>query len=263
MAERYGGERSVRDLDVWLTFYDEIADECLLGRLGRLLSEAERQQQQRFYFADDRKRFLVTRAMVRSVLSQYEAVTPVEWVFSANSYGRPQIANFGEQGCDLNFNISHTRGAIALSVARGRAVGVDIENVATRDVSLDIADRFFSPTESAALARVPPDRRQERFFEYWTFKESYIKARGMGLSIPLDQFSFDYPHAAGVRLTIHPALGDDANRWCFWQFRPTAEYQLALCAERVGRDTPRITIRKVIPTLTPQLLDLPPVRTSH
>jgi 4'-phosphopantetheinyl transferase len=74
----------MRNIDLWLAFYDEIIDERLLAQLRQLLSNAERQQEQRFYFADDRKCHLVTRAMVRTVLSRYEAVAPADWVFATN-----------------------------------------------------------------------------------------------------------------------------------------------------------------------------------
>jgi 4'-phosphopantetheinyl transferase len=253
----------MRNIDLWLAFYDEIIDERLLARLRQLLSNAERQQEQRFYFADDRKRHLVTRAMVRTVLSRYEAVAPADWVFATNRYGRPEIAGFGEAGCDLCFNISHTRGLIALGVTRCRALGIDVENIAARPAPIGIAQRFFAPTETAELSWVPQDRQSDRFFEYWTFKESYIKARGMGLSIALDRFSFEYPHDRGVRLRTDPELGDEASRWCFWQFRPRPEYQLALCAERVGHEAPQLTIRKIVPSVTDEVLDLCVVRTSE
>lgn len=250
------------DLDVWLTYYDEIVDANLLARLQELLSGAEREQGRRFYFADDRQRWLITRAMVRIVLSRYETIAAADWRFRQNEYGRPEIANLGD-ACDLTFNISHSRGVIALCIARRRAIGIDVENVLAREVSLDMADHFFAPTESAALARVAADRRQDRFFEYWTCKEAYIKARGMGLHIPLDHFQFDYTNDGSVRFTTRPELGDDASRWSFWQFRPRAEYQLALCAERVGPRLPQITFRTIIPTAEPELLDLRAVRISQ
>ena len=245
---------SERNIDVWLAFYLEIVDERLLSRLRGLLSEAERQQEQRFHFADDRKRYLVTRAMVRTVLSRYAPVAPVDWTFSPNRYGRPEIASTPEEALGLSFNISHTRGLIALGVTRHRALGVDVENVVARRISMGIANRFFSPAEVAELSRIPPEQQQERFFEYWVFKESYIKARGIGLSIPLDQFSFSFPHERAVRMAIEPPLGDDASRWSFWQCRPAPEYLLAICAERLNGAAPTVTIRKMIPTETDEAL---------
>ena len=214
---------SERNIDVWLAFYHDIVDTRLLSNLRMLLSDAERHQEKRFYFADDRKRYLVTRAMVRTVLSRYTAVAPADWEFSVGAYGRPGIANRHDEAVGLCFNVSHTYGLIALGVSRHRALGVDVENLLVRQVPIGIADRFFSPTEVAELASVPHEQHQDRFFEYWTFKESYIKARGMGLFIPLDRFSFHYPHGRAVRIAIDPELGDDKSRWSFWQYRPTSE----------------------------------------
>lgn len=242
---------SCRDIDIWLTYYDEIVGDRQLARLRSLLSDDEVEQEGRFYFADDRKRYLVTRAMVRMVLSRYARIAPERWAFSKNAYGRPVIADAivdaEVQARDLSFNLSHTRGLIALAVTRGRELGIDVENIARRPISLEVADRFFSPVEAADLARVAPDRQQHRFFEYWTLKESYIKARGMGLSLPLDGFSFEFPHHSAVSIAINPELQDHADRWSFWQYRPTADYLMAICAERHVDDAPAISMRKFTP----------------
>jgi 4'-phosphopantetheinyl transferase len=218
------------EIHLWLAFYDQLTDDRL-HPYRALLDAAEREKEPRFYFARDRRRYLATRALVRTVLSRYAQVAPEEWVFSENAYGRPQVA--GGDGT-LSFNISHTHSLIVLGVTRGGALGVDVENILAREVSLEIADRLFAPDEVAALAAVPPQQQQYRFFEYWTFKESYIKARGMGLSLPLDQFSFRYPDDGQVALAIAPELADDAARWQFWQFRPAPQYLVAVCAARVG-----------------------------
>ncbi len=240
-----------RDIDIWLAYYNEIVDDRQLAGLRRFLSDDEVAQEGRFHFADDRKRYLVTRAMVRMVLSRYVRIAPEEWAFSKNAYGRPAVADAivdaETEARGLRFNLSHTRGLIALAVTRGRELGVDVENIATRTVSLEVAERFFSRTEVAALACVAPDRQQERFFEYWTLKESYIKARGMGLSLPLDHFSFAFAQHGAVSIDIHPDLQDHADRWRFWQYRPSADYLMAICAERWVDDVPTITMRTFTP----------------
>jgi 4'-phosphopantetheinyl transferase len=249
-------------IDVWLAFYHEIEDARLLASLRELLNEEERCREPRFHFAADRKRYLVTRALVRTVLSRYAEVAPKDWTFSSNDYGRPRIAEVHDAARGLSFNVSHTRGLIALGVTRGRELGVDVEHTTIREVSSGIAERFFAPCEVDALATVPPDRRQDRFFEYWTFKESYIKARGMGLSIPLDGFGFHFPHERSVGLAIEPELGDDASRWAFWQYRPAPHYLLAICAERRDAQAPRVVLRRTVPNLSDEFLALPLLRTS-
>ena len=235
------------EIHLWLADYDQIADEGLHAAYRELLSAAEKEQEPKFYFARDRRRYLVTRALVRTVLSRYAAVDPAAWVFSTNSYGRPEIANPEAADAGLSFNISHTHSLIALGVSRGRALGVDVENIRAREVSIDIADRYFAPPEVAVLTAAPSHEQQYRFFEYWTFKESYIKARGMGLSLPLDKFSFQYPDDRAVEIAIHPELADDPGRWQFWQFHPTPEYLMALCAERIGTEPPTVVVRQTVP----------------
>ena len=238
------------EIHLWLASYDEIADEHLLAAYRELLNDAEKKQEPRFYFARDRRRYLVTRALVRTVLSRYMPIDPQEWTFATNAYGRPEIANAREKDPDLTFNLSHTHSLIVLGVTRGRALGVDVENVRAREVSMEIADHYFAPQEMAVLTAAPGQEQQYRFFEYWTFKESYIKARGMGLSLPLDKFSFHYPDDRAVGIAIDPALADDAARWQFWQFRPSQDYLVAVCAERIGAQSPALTVRYAVPMLS-------------
>ncbi len=254
-------------IDIWLTFYDEIVDPAHHSRLRLLLTPEEAAQEHRFYFEHDRRRYLVTRAMVRLLLSRYAPVAPERWAFSKNAYGRPAIAEHitadEPAARDLRFNISHTRGLIVLAVTRGRELGVDVENLAVRNISLDVADRFFSPSEAAELMRHPKERQQERFFEYWTFKESYIKARGMGLSLPLDGFSFDFPKPETVRIDIDPSLEDSPERWNFWQCRPSPEHLMAICAERETGVPPPISMRRYIPFASETSVIAPFARVSE
>jgi len=237
------------DIHLWFTFYDDnIGDELLQRRYRALLNEQERSRELRFHLADDRRRYLTTRALVRTVLSRYASVRPEDWVFSTNAYGRPEIANRDVRESRLSFNISHTRKLIVLAVTLRCALGVDVENVRARHISMDIAESIFSSQEVTALARLPPHKQKHRFFENWTFKESYIKARGTGFALPLDKFSFYYPRDSEVQISIHPDLKDSPHHWMFWQLRPTPDYLVALCAERVN--TKRIIVAKTtIPTV--------------
>jgi len=185
------------------------------------------------------------------VLSRYIAIHPKEWVFVTDAYGRPGLVNAQATDAGLDFNLSHTHSLIALAVTKWRSLGIDVENVQSRAMSLDIAERYFAPQEAAALTAAPPDQRQYRFFEYWTFKEAYIKARGMGLSLPLDKFSFYYPDDHAVAITIDPAIAaGDSKHWQFWQVRPKPEYVAAICAQRIGAEPPRLVLRQAVPLLS-------------
>ena len=249
-------------IHVWLTFYEAISEERLLVTYRELLNVAEREEESRFYLARDRQRYLVTRALVRTVLSRYASVDPKDSVFSTNAWGRPRIV--GTQATDscLSFSVSHTQGLIVLGVAKGRCLGVDVENFATHNISIDIASRYLAPQEVAAL-REASHQQQYRFFEYWTFKESYIKARGMGVSLPLDKFSFHFPDDHAVDLVIDPELGDDSSRWQLWQSRPTSEHVLAVCVEKISAQAPKLLVRETTPTVSERILAPELRRTSE
>ncbi len=237
------------DVHLWLAFYGQAGD--ALDAMLPLLSEAELAQGERYRAADDRLRYLVTRALARTVLSRYADVAPSAWRFAANAHGRPEIAAHAAAADGLRFNLSHTRGLIAMAVGRRRELGVDVECLNARQVSLRLAQRFFSPDEASALSQACQGGMvdsQLRLMEYWTFKEAYIKARGQGLNFPLDRFSVVFPDAASARLEIDPALEDDPARWYLAQYRPAPDYLLALCAERQGGIAPQVTLHQVVPT---------------
>ncbi|MCA1586150.1 MAG: 4'-phosphopantetheinyl transferase superfamily protein [Acidobacteria bacterium] len=132
----------------------------------------------------------------------------------------------------LRFNLSHTHGLVACVAAVGCDVGVDVEWM-DRALTNDIAERFFSPHEAAELRRLPDAEQSRVFFDYWTLKEAYIKARGLGLAIPLDQFSFRLRPPAPPAIAFEPALDDDPARWQFAQTTPTPRHRLglAICAD--------------------------------
>ncbi|MVA56840.1 4'-phosphopantetheinyl transferase family protein [Agrobacterium vitis] len=258
------GELGTRYVDIWLSFYDEINDDALLAHLRSLLSEKELLQEMRFHFADHQKRYLVTRALVRSVLSRYAPVHPASWEFRVNAYGRPHLSPaHSNEAQGLRFNVSHTQGLIALGVARDRDLGIDVEHLTVRDIPAGLAECWFTPEEVAELNRTERERRQEKFFEYWTLKEAYIKARGMGLSIPLNQFSFRDPQPEIVRIAIGPELGDDPAHWAFWHYRPAASYLLAICVERIEGVATELRIRSCVPTTSEKILALRPLRSSE
>jgi 4'-phosphopantetheinyl transferase len=249
-------------VDLWFAFHDEASHEALLDRYREILTDEERVREKRFHFLKDQRQFLITRALVRTVLSRYSEVPPHDWRFSKGAHGRPAIANCSDSIAGLSFNLSHTRGLVMLGVARTPALGVDTENLARERTPLDIADRYFSPQEVAELRMLPQHAQQFRFFEYWTLKESYIKADGKGLSIPLDRFSFELAHEPAIRVAFDPSLHDAAERWRFWLLRPSDAHLAAVCLDRRMHDAASLRIRKVIPFVGDEPFDCPVIRQS-
>lgn len=255
--------QGARDVHIWYVEYEDLCDPVLLARYRELMTPDERERHGRFVFDRDRHQFLVTRALVRTTLSRYAPVAPPQWRFVANAYGRPEIACAETAraaglpawpGPRLWFNLSNTRGLIACAVtARYDEVGVDVEHLDRDSRTIDIADRFFSPREVTALRAVPAARRQERFFVYWTLKEAYIKARGMGLSIPLEQFSFDVDGGDDIRIAFEPELGDSPQAWRFGLFAVARRYLLA-AAVRARSPSPsnvRFAAARCVPLADP------------
>jgi 4'-phosphopantetheinyl transferase len=233
-------------VDLWYVFFNHIDDLALLGRYRELLTDDERGQERRFHFSADRRRYLVTRALVRTTLSHYTSIPPQAWTFLTNKYGRPYVGNDDKLAKSLSFSIAHTNSLIVLAVTFDDMVGVDVENI-LRPAALDVAGRFFAEAEVTALKALPASLRCTRFFEYWTFKEAYVKARGMGLSLPLDQFGFRFESDDRVGFFISPEIGDVPSRWEFWQIRPSAEYVVALCVERPRGSRRVLRMKKVVP----------------
>jgi 4'-phosphopantetheinyl transferase len=240
---------------LWLVACDEIKDPRLLEEYRRMLSDDEHYQQQRFYFAKHRHQYLITRAAVRTVLSHYSTVEPAMWCFDRDEYGRPFVRHGNVSAEPISFNVSHTDGLVLVGVTRRSLLGVDTESTQARRESLKLAHRFFSPEEAAALSAMPEDTRSDRFLEYWTLKESYIKARGLGLSIPLDLFSFYFDDTRRIGVAFRPQLNDDASRWCFWLMRPLARYVVAVCAQRMAYLHQELVIRKVVPLELAERID--------
>jgi 4'-phosphopantetheinyl transferase len=250
------------DVHVWCAFCDEIRDEALLEAYERLLSADERERRARFVFPRDRHRFLVTRALVRTVLSRYADVTPADWTFSVNAYGRPEIAPRHPGAGMLAFNVSHTPGLVVLGIGYGRALGVDTEHVLGREAPVGVAEHWFAPTEVAALRALPEADQPRRFFEYWTLKEAYVKARSRGLSLPLREFAVRFIGEREVALSVDGEVADAASPWQLWQFSVAEDHLVAVCAGRTGPGQARLVLRRVVPLQAEEDLDARELRTS-
>lgn len=238
------------EIHLHITDDPAITDPDLLAKYEALLTAEERVRKDRFHFPRHRHQFLVARALLRTTLARYcPDVQPADWRFQANDYGRPYIAGAGA-GL-LDFNLSHTDGRIVLAVCRSPSPGVDIERTNPPDGFLDIADRFFAANEVSALNMLPAAEQESRFFALWTMKEAYIKARGMGLSIPLQDFAITFG-PAGPSIHFGDGGADDPRRWQLFMLEGGEEYALALALPdavpvrpRLFRTTPFLAVEPI------------------
>ena len=150
------------------------------------LTDDEIKRADRFHFERDRNRFIAARATLRNVLSRYVDANESDIRFECNQFGKPALAD--ETSHDIRFNVTHSSHLMLIAITHGHDVGIDVERVAPDRFALDIARRFFSPGEYQALISLSPKQRVKAFFDCWTRKEAFVKAKGAGLSLPLDQF---------------------------------------------------------------------------
>lgn len=198
-------------IHLWVVSPEALNDESLAEGY-RLMTGEERARQRAFVFEKNRREYLATRGLVRAVLSRYRDVAREAWAFRRNEYGRPAI----DPPCGLRFNLTNHPRLVACAVRHGELeIGCDVEPLSRgRDV-LDIADTVFAPRELADLRALPAAAQPDRAIALWTLKEAYIKARSMGMSLPLQEFSFELGPGAGPRISFTAEIDDDPARWAF------------------------------------------------
>jgi len=216
-----------------------------LARGLSYLSEEERARAARFHFERDRNSYVLAHALARTLLAQLTGAEPQALRFALGEHGRPEL-DWPVKSPRMRFNISHTHGLVACALALEHDVGVDVEHVERRLEIGRIAPSVFSPDERRALALLDDDALRTRFFQLWTLKEAYIKARGMGLALPLREITFHLDGRQRPELALGPALADVAGRW-WLDVRPLgASHMLALALATVPSN---VGICELDPTL--------------
>lgn len=214
---------SVQDLRVWLLDLDRPG----AGADGlEWLSEDERARAARFHFDVQRRRFVACRAVLRRLIAAELRTGPGEVAFEYGPFGKPSLA--GEFA--LRFNVSHSDRYALVGFTRGRDLGLDIERVRAIDDLDRLAEMAFSPAEREELQQAPPPLRSEAFFNGWTRKEAYIKARGDGLR-RLADFDVSVWPSAPVQLRRVRGEPDEPARWELTALTPVTGFAAAVCVE--------------------------------
>jgi 4'-phosphopantetheinyl transferase len=224
----------VGSIDIWMIDLSRPPFEMdCLAEHDAILSEQERKSCDRFVFQEHRTRYMAAHALLRLTLSSYFDVMPGDWRFCTNRYGRPELVA-GQTDEPLYFNLSYAHGLVACAVTGIGEVGVDVEWVDRDCNALDIARRFFCKSEVEDLAHRSPAQQRERFFEYWTLKEAYLKALGVGLHHPLDGIAFDIDAQGRIGATIAGENHRGESHWSFHAMRPTSFHILSVAVLAQG-----------------------------
>lgn len=225
--ERLGSPRS-SPVDVWLADLD--VDDRRADALGACLSPDERARADRFRFLRDRRRYIACRGLLRLLLAEATGSDPGALVFEYGPFGKPTLRRV--TGRSVQFNVSHSGGYALVALARAGEVGVDLEYVRHLDDLDRLADVVFSERERCELAGLAPRDREGAFFNGWTRKEAYLKARGDGLQRALDSFDVTLAPGEPARLLRVAGQPKEPERWVFSSFEPVAGYTAAVCAEQ-------------------------------
>lgn len=188
-----------RDIHVWEVNLDrEAYSQQQIDELSGYLNERERQRASKFINRTHGDRWTVARGYLRSILSYYLGIPPVQIVFDYGAQGKPEL-----EGHPIRFNLSHSRDRAVYAISAEYPVGIDIEYIHNLAAG-DLVDRFFSPAESALFHRLPAAIQQAAFFHAWTQKEAYLKAEGTGLSTPLNQIEVSIDPRTPARIVSAP-----------------------------------------------------------
>jgi 4'-phosphopantetheinyl transferase len=217
------------DVHVWRVSLEQSPE--VVERLRSLLSVDEQSRADRFHFKSDRCHFIVARGCLRIILGRYLEMAPAEIRFSYADHGKPQLANSIAQSRELKFNLAHSGRLALYAFTRIGEIGVDLEHIRPEFTGDNIANRFFSPAEVDCLSRLPALARHEAFFNCWTRKEAFIKAKGMGLSLPLDQFDVTLEPSEPATLLRTRWDEEEAARWSLEAIDAGEGYVAAVAVE--------------------------------
>jgi 4'-phosphopantetheinyl transferase len=201
--------------------------------LRQVLSPDEQERSNRFHFEPDRRRYLIGRGVLKILLGRRLETNPETLRFDYNAYGKPALAADLAHS-RLQFNLSHSGELVLVAITLDRAIGVDVERIRTDVPAGQIAARFFSANEQSAFATCAASMQHDAFFACWTRKEAYLKARGDGLNLPLDQFDVEFLPGRAPRLVETRHDPGDAGRWSLRELPVSRDYKAALAVEGEG-----------------------------
>jgi 4'-phosphopantetheinyl transferase len=225
---------------VWVIDLTQPPD--IVCHLRDVLSPEERSRADKFVRREIQSQYTIAHAAMRYILAAALGASPRTLQFTERAHGKPQLI-----GDMLRFNLSHAGELALLAVGYGRELGVDVEPIRSLPEALDLAGRYFSPTETAKLLEVNPSDLPRSFFECWTRKEAFIKAIGQGLSYPLHSFDVTFYPDMELKLTIEP---EHRGRWSLHELRLEPNYCGALVVEhtQAAPGLPAIQLRRFQPS---------------
>lgn len=246
------------EIKVWFVKPEDFNDPARLDTFYSWLSAAERKTLRHFKQQTHQHLYLIAHALLRGALSQVSDTHPSAWQFHTNSFNKPLIAPQDEQQT-LHFNLSHTEGLAAVSLTTLGPVGIDVEQISHNTsitpktpipLDSDIATDILTQDEYLDYLSVTSGQKQERLLRYWTLKEAYVKATGLGLSAGLKTYSFDLNAIPSPKIQFLSGDASDPKQcptaWKFWQTKLATGHLLAVGAHSPSNTECNISIEQAI-----------------
>lgn len=219
---------SLDNIDLWSINPSALSAQSVV-LLSHLLSAKESQDLLQYKHKQAHRTALVTRAICRLVLSHYTLKKADELIFIRDQHGKPELAN---NDSHIRFNLSHNPQQVIMAVCVKDDIGCDIEDP-KRNVSIEpITRRYFSKQEHHVISSLQGESQKQRFFAYWTLKEAFVKATGLGISLGLNSFYFNFDNrllapSISVHFNDHYRLDTKVDWQCYQQ--PFEEQLIAIC----------------------------------
>lgn len=219
------------DVHVWRIKLTEVQLESGLN----LLNAEEQERAAKFYFSRDKKRFIVSRSLLRALIGAYLNQAPASLRFQLTPHGKPFLTDT----LPLSFNLSHANEFVYFAFSCTFPLGIDVEFLPRRTRLRAVARRFFAQSEYAAWSALPADLQRPGFFACWTRKEAIVKAHGDGISLGLNRFVVSVtPNEPARLLSMAPQVGR-LQDWQLQDLQSAPEYHGAIAV----RTTKKIHIR--------------------
>jgi len=210
------------EVHVWLVRADDAA--LCMACCENLLAAAERERAARFKFEKDRQLYTAAHSALRSILADYLKVTPADLQFETGPRGKPRLTpTFTKH--KLEFNLSHSHEVALIAVTREQEIGVDVERIREDFAFAEVAERYFTAKEVSAIRALPESLQRRAFYQCWTSKEAFLKAKGVGLSGELDEVEIVLDGDRRVRVKSR------LPGWCLNEIDPCDGYAGAMALE--------------------------------
>ncbi|HXZ06337.1 MAG TPA: 4'-phosphopantetheinyl transferase superfamily protein [Ktedonobacteraceae bacterium] len=216
------------DVHVWSALLD--VPEDILQLLQQTLDSDEQIRADRFYFEKDRSRFIVCHGLLRTILASYLNIEPGRVMFNYTPNGKPFLVQ-KFQGKELQFNLAHSHELALFALTLDRRIGVDVEQIYGFAETNQLARRILSRQERAEMNKYPQDEKLETLFRYWTCKEAYVKATGVGLAQPLEKIHISLMLGSNARMISINRSVREASRWSLQELHPVPGFAAALVIE--------------------------------